>query len=137
MKTNPSSNSDPSEGGVVTVHSADGMVRFSLQRTSAGLYVQRAFSRNGKGKVLQTVHSADGMVRFSLQRTSAGLYVQRAFSRNGKGKVLQSARFASADDFRRWCAADTIRFDDPLMSLRLVRHADELFADTSTVINAG
>lgn len=101
MKTNPSSNSDPSEGGVVTVH------------------------------------SADGMVRFSLQRTSAGLYVQRAFSRNGKGKVLQSARFASADDFRRWCAADTIRFDDPLMSLRLVRHADELFADTSTVINAG
>ena len=90
---------------------------------------------HGNGAV--TVCSADGSVRFSLQRTPGGLFVQRTLQGGGKAKVLQSTRFLSAGEFRRWCEADAIRFDHPLMSSRLVRHADELFTQDCSATDAG
>ena len=74
-----------------------------------------------------TLRSADGALSVSLHRSARGVCVQRAFHRPGAARALQSARFTTASAFRQWCEAGTLRFDDPLMFNRLVRHADVLF----------
>ena len=74
-----------------------------------------------------TLRSGDGAVTVSIQWTSGGVFVQRCLRRRGAAHVIQAARFGSAQAFHRWCEADAVRFDDPLLSARLVRHGDDLF----------
>ena len=69
----------------------------------------------GEPPGIVTLRSADG----------AG---KRSLTRHGAARVMQAATFHTLLEFRRWCDADAIRFDDPLMSARLVRHGDELFS---------
>ena len=84
-----------------------------------------------------TLRSADGVIAVSLQRTRNGVFVQRALQRHGTARVVQAATFNTSDDFRRWCAADAARFDYPLLSAKLARHADELFNRHDAMPNAG
>jgi len=84
-----------------------------------------------------TMRSADGVVAVSLQRTCNGIFVQRALQRRGAARVVQTSKFTNASEFRRWCEADASRFDYPLLSARLVHHADELFSDCDATPDAG
>ena len=84
-----------------------------------------------------TLRSADGVVAVSLQRTRGGVFVQRALQRHGTARVVQAANFNTSVDFRRWCEADAARFDYPLLSAKLVRHADELFNHHDAMPDAG
>lgn len=74
-----------------------------------------------------TLQSSDGVVTVRLQWTAGGIFVQRSLRRRGAAHIMQAARFSTARAFHRWCQADAVRFDDPLLSARLVRHGDELF----------
>jgi hypothetical protein len=50
---------------------------------------------------------------------------------------VQAVVFASASQFRRWCDADALRFEYPLVARSLIRHADELFNSRALADIAG
>ena len=50
---------------------------------------------------------------------------------------MQAVVFASASQFRRWCDADALRFEYPLVARSLIRHADELFNNRTPADIAG
>ena len=82
----------------------------------------------GEPPGIVTLRSADGAVAVTVRWTPGGVFVKRSLTRHGAARVMQAATFHTLLEFRRWCDADAIRFDDPLMSARLVRHGDELFS---------
>lgn len=84
-----------------------------------------------------TLRSVDGAVTVSIQWTTSGVFVQRCLRRRGAARVMQAARFSTAQAFHRWCQADAVRFDDPLLSARLVRHGDDLFRASHAANSAG
>lgn len=75
----------------------------------------------------RTVASGDGSVTYTLTRTSSGLLVERVQQRFGGARIVQTALFTDAEVFHRWCAADSIRFDHPLVYANLRRAGDALF----------
>lgn len=75
------------------------------------------------------VCSADGLVTVSLQRALDGVFVRRTLLRGGGARVIQTARFNTAQEFHRWCEADAARFNDPLLSAKVVRYGIELFRE--------
>ena len=84
-----------------------------------------------------TVRSADGALRLELQLVDAGVYMQRELRRQRAGRVTQSSIFASRDAFRRWCDADTLRFQYPIVHAKLLRVADRLFDEHDAAYPAG
>lgn len=75
--------------------------------------------------------SEDNAVEFVLQAGPHGLFVERT-QRRPLGAVLTMAMvFSSSDDFNRWCEADPVRFDHPVLYSRLRRQGDDLLADRS------
>jgi hypothetical protein len=74
-----------------------------------------------------TVRSDDGVLRLELRLVDAGLYMQRELRRPGAGRVTQSNIFASREAFARWCEADPLRFEYPLVYAKLLCVADRLF----------
>lgn len=63
------------------------------------------------------VKSDDGDVCFRLRPTRLGLWVQRERRRKDEhARLVQSTVFGDAADFRRWCDADSVRFDYPIVS---------------------
>jgi len=66
-----------------------------------------------------------------------GQPVDIATRARGAARVVQTSKFTNASEFRRWCEADASRFDYPLLSARLVHHADELFSDCDATPDAG
>lgn len=83
------------------------------------------------------VRSADGTVSVSLQLTTDGVFVRRTLRRCGAARVVQAVRFCTAQDFQRWCEADAARFNDPLLSAKVVRHGIELFRQTDAAACTG
>lgn len=84
-----------------------------------------------------TVRSDDGVLRLDLRLVGAGLYMQRELHRPRAGRVTQANIFASRDAFRRWCDADSLRFQYPIVHARLMRVADQLFDAHDTAYAAG
>ena len=74
-----------------------------------------------------TIRSPDGVAAVTIGRAGEGVFVERTLQRPGRARVVQATVFTTAEDFRRWCDADALRFDYPLISHALIRHADELF----------
>lgn len=73
------------------------------------------------------VRSNDGAVAFELRPTSSGLCVQRERrQRDGRARLVQTALFREADCFIRWCEADSIRFDYPIVSSEVKREGHAL-----------
>ena len=68
----------------------------------------------------------DGALAFSLRALRSGLYVERTQRRPLGALLVQSMIFDGNEAFLRWCAADPVRFDHPLLSGRLRRQGDEL-----------
>lgn len=71
----------------------------------------------------------EGEIRFFLQRVSGGLYVEREEIPRRGLRTQQSIEFDNAEHFRRWCDNDPIRFEHPLLHVKLKRDADDLWSD--------
>ena len=77
---------------------------------------------------VRTAKSDDGVVAVRMQRTSSGVSVERVVHRAQTARAVQVLAFATPEAFRRWCDADSARFDYPQVYATLIRDADELFA---------
>lgn len=84
-----------------------------------------------------TVYSADGVLRIHVRMVDAGLYMQREVRRPQAGRVTQASIFASRDAFRRWCAADSLQFQYPIVHANLLRMAHQLFDEHDVACPAG
>ena len=73
------------------------------------------------------VKSDDGGVCFRLRPTRSGLLVQRDRRRkDNHARLVQSVVFATSDGFARWCAADSVRFDYPIVFSAIRREGGAL-----------
>lgn len=81
------------------------------------------FSHKARGT---TVRSDDGSIEFTLIPTPNGLFVERVRLQLGIARVVQSTLFNDDLSFRRWCDADSVRFDYPLVYVSLKRNGDAL-----------
>lgn len=72
------------------------------------------------------LRSDDGVIEFRLNPCETGLYVERVEARGERGRVVQSTIFHDAATFRRWCDADMIRFEYPVVSMSLKRNGDNV-----------
>ena len=73
------------------------------------------------------LRSDDGVIAFSLARVAAGVHVERIQLRKGRVRIVHSTVFADGKSFERWCDADTVRFDYPLVYVSLKRDGNDLF----------
>ena len=71
--------------------------------------------------------SEDGAVSFAVTRRVDGLFIERTQRRPLGIHLAQSFVFEDLAAFIRWCEADPIRFDRPLLYGRLRRQGDEHF----------
>lgn len=74
-----------------------------------------------------TVRSEDGSVQFTLAPTPTGVFVERVQLRGGAARIVQSAVFTDDESFLRWCDADSVKFEHPLVYVNLMRDGDALF----------
>ena len=75
--------------------------------------------------------SRQGEIHFSLQRVVGGLYVEREDIPWRGLRTMQSVQFSDAVGFNRWCDADPIRFDHPLLHIALKRDGDDLWRNAA------
>ena len=73
------------------------------------------------------VSSDDGSVSFTLARMPGGVLVERVQFHRGTARVVQTMLFADDESFQRWCDADALRFDHPLLHMSLRRDGNDLF----------
>lgn len=74
--------------------------------------------------------SDDGVVAYAVGVAGSRLFIQRT-QRSDLGTLAeQCLLIADRDGFRRWCAAEPIRFQYPVLFDRLRRCGDELFDRT-------
>lgn len=71
--------------------------------------------------------SEDGAVSFVVTPRSDGLFIERTQRRPLGIHLAQSLVFEDLAAFVRWCEADPIRFDHPVLHSRLRRQGDEHF----------
>jgi hypothetical protein len=75
------------------------------------------------------LRSDDGRLFYWLRATHAGLWVQRdRLRQDSRARLVQSHVFRSGAAFARWCDADTVRFDYPVVFTRLQREGSALLS---------
>ncbi len=68
------------------------------------------------------VSSDDGQISYQLKATRRGLWVQRErLRRDSHARLVQSVSFGTAEAFNRWCDADSVKFEYPLVFSELAR----------------
>lgn len=72
--------------------------------------------------------SGDGSLSFVVKPTPAGLYIERLQRRSLGSRLTQSMVFDDVDWFIRWCEADPMRFDHPVLYQQLRRQGDAYFS---------
>jgi hypothetical protein len=75
-------------------------------------------TRDGDTQVLR---SKDGAVAFVLRSASAGVLVERVEHGSQGAWLMQTMLFTDYDSYNRWCDADPVRFDEPVLYHRLLR----------------
>jgi hypothetical protein len=70
----------------------------------------------------------DGAVEFRVSTGRTGICVERRQLRVGAGVATHAMRFADESSFLRWCEADALQFDYPLVYSSLKRHGCALLA---------
>jgi len=75
------------------------------------------------------MRSDDGVVAFRLARAPAGIYVERVQEQRGRGRIVMTTIFTDDVGFRRWCDADPVRFDYPLVHVNVKRHGQAMLED--------
>lgn len=71
-----------------------------------------------------SVCSDDGVVEFHLSPCEAGLFVERIEQHRHRARVVQFTVFRSITAFDRWCDADAVRFDYPVVYVSLKRNGE-------------
>jgi len=96
---------------------------WSVPHASTGMSMMKSSQSNPRStnSALRTLRSDDGAVSFTLARTSTGVFVERVQLRRGQGRIVLSTVFTDNKSFERWCDADSMRFDYPLVYLSLKR----------------
>jgi hypothetical protein len=74
-----------------------------------------------------TLRSDDGIIEFTLSPTAHGVFVERVQLRPGTARTVHSTLFADEQSFERWCDADAVRFEYPVVYISLKRDGDALF----------
>lgn len=69
--------------------------------------------------------SKDGTVAFALRATTVGLLIERTQQQPGGARLVQTMVFSDLVTFDRWCAAEPIRFDAPVLYDQLRRDGHE------------
>jgi hypothetical protein len=72
------------------------------------------------------MRSDDGVLEYRLTPCNGGLFVERVEQRDSQARIVQSTIFADATAFDRWCDADAVRFDYPMLYVSLKRNADRV-----------
>jgi hypothetical protein len=73
------------------------------------------------------LRSHDGAVCFRLQATPLGVCIERERRlAPARARLVQSVVFTDWADFNRWCEADSVRFDYPIVFHDLKRAANAL-----------
>jgi len=73
------------------------------------------------------LRSDDGIVEFRLSSIERGVYVERLQKRPGTARTILATVFTEDSSFSRWCDADAMRFDYPLIYVALKRNGHALF----------
>jgi hypothetical protein len=73
-----------------------------------------------------TLRSPDGAVVFTMSPAPGGICVDRAQERPRLGCIILKAVFTDAVEFTRWCDADPVRFDYPLLHVNVKRHGQAM-----------
>jgi hypothetical protein len=100
--------------------------RRQQMRAARAVELARASRDHGRAEQLALV-STDRKFRFVLRHVTAELYVERTQRDAQDAQVVQSMVFDGWDAFLRWCDADPVRFDQPVLHQQLRRHGDEFF----------
>lgn len=93
------------------------------QRADKVRFVARPATDNDGALLLRT---EDGAVTFVLRGVTSGLTVERTQRRPLGACLVQTLLFTGHEAFARWCEADTVRFDEPVLYDRLRREGDVL-----------
>ena len=85
-------------------------------------------SRESKGATPShaSVATKDGTLTYDLSAVKGGVLVQRTTCRRAGLQLCQTFHFTGAEDFDRWCRADPLRFEEPLLWESLLRQGHEL-----------
>lgn len=71
--------------------------------------------------------SPDGAIVFVMKRTRAGVHMERTHVRSPSSRVSHAMMFASPEEFDRFCEADDVRFQYPIVYQQIKRECHELF----------
>lgn len=93
------------------------------QRADKVRFVARPAAGSDGALLLRT---EDGAVAFVLRRATSGLTVERTQRRPLGACLVQTLLFTVHEAFARWCEADAVRFDEPVLYDRLRREGDAL-----------
>ena len=75
-----------------------------------------------------TLRSDDGVITFTLTAAARGLFVERTELRADEARVVQSTLFNDDASFERWCDTDAVRFEYPVLYVRLKHDGDALLS---------
>lgn len=84
--------------------------------------MKQAIFIHRRNRPLQRLRSDDGLVEYALHDVAGKLAVERVQARQGVSRVEQVTLFSDLGSFVRWCDADALRFDYPLVHTHLKRH---------------
>lgn len=98
-----------------------------LQRsTTAGTAAPDPGTANNSGPGVRLT-TADAAVSFTLRTLGHELLVERTQRRPLGTHLMQAMLFSALADFLRWCDAEPLRFEEPLLHQHLQRHGEECF----------
>jgi hypothetical protein len=80
-----------------------------------------AAHRSAEGDLALRLRTEDGALVFVLRPAASGLVVERTQRRPLGACFVQTLLFTDHDGFTRWCEADAVRFDQPVLYDRLRR----------------
>jgi hypothetical protein len=89
--------------------------------------ISRSQARHAEAGHSIVVRSDDGVVSYRLEPTRFGLCVQRERRHaQGHARLIQTAVFKDSACFVRWCEADSVRFDYPIVFSAIKRKGGAL-----------
>jgi heme-degrading monooxygenase HmoA len=74
----------------------------------------------------ESIRSDDGNVSFTLFHVADALFVERVQLHGGRHRTVHFTLFEDEPSFDSWCNSDPVRFDYPLVHVRLRRHGGRL-----------
>jgi hypothetical protein len=77
-------------------------------------------------RIAESIRSDDGNVTFTLAQVADGLFVERIQLHSGRHRTVHVTLFEDEPSFDSWCNSDPVRFDYPMVHVRLRRDGGRL-----------